>query len=149
MEVHLCDCSLCLILGISLAVVIICLLVYFCVEKILAHKKNIAMMKLSYEKEMKEEEWERKKEWEKLIKDSSSPKAESGAKGNEEELKKKIKDLEEQLKKATRLDLERMALLVHFSANKTELWTQEKADQVIEQVKNTHEAIKKYLEFKP
>lgn len=149
MEVYWCDNSLCLVLNISLVAVIICLLAYFCVRKILEHKKNIVEMKLSHEKKMKEEEWERKKEWEKLIKDSSSPKAESGAKGNEEELKEKIKDLEEQLKKATRLDLERMALLVHFSANKTELWTQEKADQVIEQVKNTHEAIKKYLEFKP
>lgn len=149
MEVHLCDCSLCLILSVSFAAVIICLLVYFCVEKILEHKKNIARMKFTHEKEIKEKEWERKKEWEKLIKNTPSPKAEPVAEGSEEELKNKIKDLEEQLKKATRLDLERMALLVHFSANKAEPWTKEKADQVIEQVKNTQEAIKKYLDFKP
>lgn len=149
MEVHLWDYSLCLIGGISLATVAICLLVYFCVEKILEHKKNIVEMKLSHEKNMKEKEWERKKEWEELIKDTPSPNAEPVAEGNEEELKKKIKDLEEQLKKATQLDLERMALLVHFSTNKTEPWTKEKADQVIEQVKNTQEAIKKYLDFKP
>lgn len=151
MEVHWDNCSFDSVFCICITVVVTFLIVLFCVRMILEHKKKIVELSHSHEKEMKEKEWERKKEWEDKIslKNDSQKKSEGGQVEKEDESKeKKIKELEEQLKKTTQLDLERMALLVYFSSNGREYWTTEKATKLIEQVKSTQEAIKKYLEFK-
>ena len=143
MEIHECDSvfgaifSLCFIGGIVL--LIVCFVAYMIL------KYNMLKLNLEHELQMKREEWQRKKEWEEMV----APKAEGpeNLKSKLSEKDAEIESLKNQLKSATQLDIERIALLVHSSSNSREYWTPEKTAKLIEQVKSTHEAIKKYLDM--
>lgn len=152
MEVYGSNFSLELMSWIGIVIIIFLLSVSFCVSIIMRTKKKIVEMNHSHEERMKTDEWNRKIEWETKIfskndssdKNGSSNKPEDDMTDKEKALKKEIEELE----KKAQSDLVRIALFVYFSCNSRECWTPGKTDKLIEQVKNTQEAIKKYLDMK-
>ena len=149
MEVHWCDSvfgEIFCICFMGIILLVVCFIIYTML------KYKMLKLYLDHEAQMKNDDWQRKKEWEEaIVKKSDDPESLKGKLSEKEkELKAKeteISNLKDQLKKAIQLDIERMALLVHSSSNGREYWTPEKTAKLVEQVKSTHDAIKKYLDM--
>ena len=127
---------------------IFCILVtigflYYLTYKLLKYKKEILELRQLHEKEMKEQEWQRKLEWEAKLSGKSDKvgELESALAGKESE----IGGLKSQLERSTQLDIERVALLIHSFSGNTEPITSEKMAKMVKQLKETQNAIKEYL----
>lgn len=117
---------------------------YYFAAKLLSHRKEVLEMKLLHEKEMRENEWEKKMQWEKMLSEKSDKVSELESQLNMKE--DKINSLNAQLKKTTQLDIERVALLLQSFSGNEEPLTSEKTAKMMEHLKSTQKAIKEYLE---